>query len=89
MQLIKQSFTRGFDYTEEWRERAPRNSGNHPSADGRKVPIPGRKRNYNLKKHEKTTVQIISYNLHVQFKYVHANAVLTAELKIVEKIKRS
>lgn len=38
-----------FDYTEEWRDRALRNSGNLPPnfvADG-KVPIPGRKRDYN------------------------------------------
>jgi hypothetical protein len=31
LQHIKYSSQRVFDYTEEWRERALRNSGNHPS----------------------------------------------------------
>jgi len=41
---------RVFGYTEEWRERALRNSGNQlfVTLRKRKVPIPGRKRNYNL-----------------------------------------
>jgi len=47
--VIKLSFQRLFDYTEELRDRAQRNSGNLLFVNSKtgKVPIPGRKRNYN------------------------------------------
>jgi len=69
-----------FAYTEELRDRALRNSGNLVSqlAD-KKVPIPGRKRNYNYNTiDEETALQIIFYKLSARGKYVYAPAVLAA-----------